>query len=90
MTPTEEFLAQVNGTVEALVLGFGILAATHPEKEKVLDLIDRLIAQHVAESDADTESDKALKAGMRRAAQTLRNSIVVAHLANESKKSAKH
>jgi hypothetical protein len=87
---TEDFLAQVNGTIEALVLGFGILAATHPEKEKVTALIKTMIDQYAPESDADTPNVKALKAGMKKAAETLLGSIAVANLALQAKNNQKH
>ena len=41
-TSVEDFLAQMNGTVEALVLAFGALVALHPEGGKVMELLESI------------------------------------------------
>ena len=79
----QDFSARANGTLEALVLAFGALAALHPEKEKVAVLINQMIQTYSAESDQDTEHERKLKAGMKQAALTLKTSIDVAKLAEE-------
>ena len=39
----ETFLAQMNGTIEALVLAFGGLVATHSEPEKPMALLQGML-----------------------------------------------
>jgi hypothetical protein len=41
--PIEAFLAQMNGTIEALVLAFGGLIATHPNPERPMALLQSML-----------------------------------------------
>lgn len=77
-----EFYAQVNGTVEALVLAFGALAATHPQKEKVMELVTKL-SSHASENPADSAEIRSYKLGIRKAVATLAESVKTAQLAAE-------
>ena len=77
----EELYAQLNGTVEALVLAFGALVATHSEKEKAMAVITALGNKHAADSVGDSTEIRSYKLGIRKAIATLVKSVETAQLA---------
>jgi hypothetical protein len=78
----ESFFAQVNGTLEAIVLACTALTATHPEKEKILALLASL-SQSATASDADNEDTKSFKLGIRTAVATISKGVENARLAEQ-------
>lgn len=61
----EDWLTQMNGTVEALVLAFGAVVATHQSPEKVMMALEGIIkaTEQVPQGQADTPAARAYKAG---------------------------
>ena len=78
----ESFFAQVNGTLNAIVLACTALTATHPEKEKVLALL-RALAGNAAESPDDNETAKRYEQGIREAVATIETGVETARLADD-------
>ena len=67
----ETFLAQINGTVEALVLAFGGLIATHPNPEKPMALLQSMLdATATAQGDQKPNAAAAAYIAGTRAAVT--------------------
>lgn len=61
----EEFLAQLNGTVEALSLAYGGLVATHPDPSKPIALLNSMLEAVKSQegSSATSPVQDAYKAG---------------------------
>lgn len=79
----EEFYEQVRGSVEAVVLAFGALAATHPEKETVMAVVNTLGKKLAADTPSDTVNLRSYKLGIRTAVAQLVKSVETAQLAAE-------
>ncbi len=78
----EEWLAQTNGTLQAIVLACTALIATHPEKEKVLALLQALTEQ-AADVPQDTPERQHYKLGIREAVSQMAKGVETAQLATE-------
>jgi hypothetical protein len=81
MTP-QEWHAQFNGTLEALVLACASMIATHPEKQKVLALLTTLSGRAEGEP-TDSPEDRNFKIGIQNAVATIASSVRNAELADE-------
>lgn len=66
----EEWTAQVDGTIHALVLACSSIIATHPEREKITTMLHSLLG-HAAEATDDTATKKHFKLGIRTTTATL-------------------
>ena len=80
-TSVANFYAQVDGTLEAVVLACTSMIATHPEKGKVLALLAAL-SGHATESESDNEQTKHYKLGIRTAVATIAKGVQTAQLAD--------
>ena len=78
----EGFFAQVNGTLEAVVLACSMLVATHPHRNQVLGLLNALTG-NAADEDSDTEAAKRYKLGIRTAVASITKGVETARLAEE-------
>ena len=78
----QEWFAQTTGTVEAIVLACTSMIATHPEKEKVLALLQALSADAAA-SPEDTLERQRYKLGIREAVSRIAKGVEIAQLATE-------
>lgn len=78
----QEWLAQVNGTLEAVVLACTSMIATHPEKEKVLALLQSL-ASAASDAPGDSPETRSHKLGMRTAVAQIAKGVETARLADE-------
>ena len=78
----QEWLAQVNGTMEVILLACTSMIATHPEKEKVLALLQGLTGP-ATDAPEDTPEKRSHKLGMRTAIATLGQGVATAQLAEE-------
>jgi hypothetical protein len=75
----EEFLAELNGTVEALVFAYGGLVATHPEPAKPLALLNSLLEAATKSSTSSPSTQFAHKKGMVAAFSKLAEAAKFAH-----------
>jgi hypothetical protein len=80
MAQLDEFLAHMSGTVEALVLAFGALAATHPEPAKIAALLQSMSTAATTQEDAEgvSPAQAAYQAGTRSAVSRLANAMALA------------
>lgn len=78
----ENFFAQVNGTLEAVVLTCSSLVATHPNKEQVLALLNTLLG-NAADADGDSDAVKHYKLGIRNAVASVAKGVETARLAEQ-------
>lgn len=78
------FYAQLNGTVEALALIVGALAATHPEREMVVAAIKNL-KSHASAEPSDNDQTQRYKTGIIKATEAVENSLSTAQDAAEIK-----
>ena len=70
-SPIEAFLAQMNGTIEALVLAFGGLIATHPDPDKPMALLQSMLdAAATGQQNGEQNAAAAAYAAGTRAAVT--------------------
>ena len=79
---SDEWFAQVSGTMDAVVLACTAMIATHPEKEKVLALLQALAAQ-ANDAPNDSPGTKSHKLGIRTAVSTIAKGVETARLATE-------
>ncbi|MFA6051539.1 MAG: hypothetical protein WC762_03010 [Methylobacter sp.] len=66
----EEWLAQINGQVDALVMAVATLTVTHQDPDKVLTLLCSILKKATKE-EADLPTQKAYKIGTAKAVQQL-------------------
>lgn len=81
-TVVENWSAQIQGTMDAVVLACTSMIATHPEKEKVLALLAAL-ASRSTELPTDNDQTKCYKLGIRTAVSTIREGVETAQLATQ-------
>lgn len=63
----EEWQAQLNGTVHAILLAYTSMIATHPERKKILASLENLSSKHSKEEEGDNSQTKHYKLGIREA-----------------------
>lgn len=85
----EEWAHQIDGTIQAVLLACTSMIATHPEKEKVLALLQSLAAQ-AADVPQDSPEIRARKAGMRSAIGVIATGVSTAQVAAERKTATPH
>ena len=78
----QEWQQEVNGTLSAIVPACTSMIATHPEKEKVLALLQGLTGP-ATDAPEDTPERRSHKLGMRTAIATLGQGVATAQLAEE-------
>lgn len=78
----EEWIHQVDGTIQAVLLACTSMIATHPEKEKVLALLQALSARANDEPE-DTLEIRSRKGGIRTAVATIAKGVETVRLATE-------
>ena len=81
MTP-QEWQQEVNGTLTAIVHACTSMIATHPEKQKVLELLQALSAQAIGAPE-DTPETQHYKRGMQSAVSLIHKGVETARLAEE-------
>jgi len=67
----EDWKAQIDGTLTAIVLACTSMIASHPEKKKLLALLENLASKHSAEDASDDSQTKHYKLGIREAVATV-------------------
>jgi|WetSurMetagenome_2_1015567.scaffolds.fasta_scaffold239318_2 hypothetical protein len=67
----EDWKAQIDGTLTAIVLACTSMIASHPEKTKILALLENLASKHSAEDSSDNSQTKHYKLGIREAVSTV-------------------
>ena len=76
----EGFIAQVNGTLEAIVLTCSALVATHPMKDQLLVLLNNL-SENAKDVEGVNEVERCYKQGIRNAVSKIAKGVETAHQA---------
>lgn len=71
----EDWKAQVDGTLSAIVLACTSMLAIHPEKEKILALLNVLASKHSVEKEGDNSQTKHYRLGIRQAVSTVAEGV---------------
>jgi len=67
----EDWKAQIDGTLTAIVLACTATIASHPEKKKILALLENLALMHSLEDASDDSQTNHYKLGIREAVATV-------------------
>lgn len=71
----EDWKAQMDGTLSAILLACTAMIAGHPEKEKILALLNNLALKHAAEEASDNSQTKHYKLGIRQGVATVAEGV---------------
>lgn len=77
----EDWKAQIDGTLTAIVLACTAMIASHPEKRKILVLLEKLASEHSADAPIDNSQTKHYKLGIREAVSTVAFGVNAAQVA---------
>ena len=81
-TSVQDWLAQFEGTLQGVVLACTSMIATHPEKEKILSLLNALIQQSAPSPD-DNSQIQNYKLGIRKVVEQISKGVETALLADQ-------
>lgn len=82
----QQFLAEMNGTIEALVLSYGALLASHQDPSKPAALLGTLAKSTIVE-ESDSPAQKAYKTGMSKAVSKLAQAAKLAEQVRQMQQS---
>ena len=78
---TENWKAQIDGTLFAIVLACTSMIAGHPEREKILASLEKLASTHSKEEEGDNSQTKHYKIGIREVVSTIAGGVAAVQFA---------
>ena len=82
---SNEWKAHMDGNIQAIILACTSMIATHPEKEKVMALLNALSTSHAQPEQDDNSEMKHYKDGIRGAVATIQNGADTALFAEQTR-----